>query len=239
MDAIILLGLLMLLGGGGGQTPDQPEELDEPPRDDQEPPPMPPAPDDVSPEQIRAIATSLGLDARWGDFLVAVAWGESRWKPRAINEGDASAARKGYRRATDDSWLTGCEIPADRWEIGSVGLYQLLPTSGMAAWRGTAFACRDPITTLQDPTLATIAAIQYARRVMGWRAWRDGPRTWQAMRNAWRAPGLADDDRPDIRDRFERALASVGLPASFADEKVTPLPSGFDPLQEAMTYVGE
>ncbi len=234
MEIVILFGLLFLFGGrgGSGSAPAEPQpepETPELPPPEEVPEPRPPNPEvdlvppgPVSPGEIRGIAAELGLPSSWGDFLAAVAEGESRRHPAAINEADAWAARAGYDRNT---WLHDCDVPRERYEVGSVGLYQLLPSSGMRAFKGTPYQCMDPIEALSDPYLATIAAVQYARRVMGWSAWKNSDKTWRALRHGWRSPGLTDDDRPDIDARFAAALGRIGLPESFMDGQVPKLPT--------------
>ena len=118
-----------------------------------------------------------------------------------------------------------------------MGLYQILPANGLAPWWNTPYACMDPIEALSHPDVATIAAVEYARRSMRWSDWARSDKTWGALRRAWRSPGLSDADRPDIDKRFAKQLKRIGIPESFAGEKVTPIPGGFDPVELVSRFV--
>lgn len=177
----------------------------------------------MTPAELDAAMQSWGIsDPTWRAFLLATARRESRFSVGAINRNDASAARRGWRR--NAAKYEGCDVPPERYQVGSVGLYQLLPTSGMEAFRGTPMACADPIATLSDPHAATYAAVAYARRVRGWKAWRDGPRTLTAMAAAWAAPSRARDPAPKYRERMRKHLSALGLNPDLADAKLPPTP---------------
>lgn len=242
---VLILGILVLVALAGGQQQSQPSPQPTPePEPEPEPPALPPPePDDEWPEsevldrqQIEEIASELGLPADWGRFLAAVAWGESRFHTAALNEADASAAQAAYNRNRDR--YDECPWPEERYTRGSYGLYQMLPANALAAWWGTEFQCIDPIAALTDPYLSTIAAVEYARRVMRWSDWAASDRDWFALRRAWRAPGLADEDRPDVDNRFRQALEAVGLSESWARQKVPALPS-WDIEEVTAPYVEE
>lgn len=179
--------------------------------------------DTMTPEELDAALQQWGIDdPTWRAFILATARRESRFRAGAINRNDASAARRGWRR--NAAKYEACDIPPERYQIGSVGLYQLLPTSGMQAFLGTPMACADPIVTLSDPHAATYAAVAYARRVRGWKAWRDGPRTLTAMAAAWSAPSRARNPAPKYRERMRKHLAALGLDPDLADAELPPTP---------------
>ena len=179
--------------------------------------------DTMTPEELDAALQQWGIaDPTWRAFLLATARRESRFRTGAINRNDASAARRGWRR--NAAKYEECDVPPDRYQVGSVGLYQLLPTSGMEAFRGTPMACADPIATLSDPHAATYAAVAYARRVRGWKAWRDGPRTLTAMGAAWSSPSKSRSPGPVYRERMRKHLKALGFDPDLADAQLPPTP---------------
>jgi len=227
-------GILWLLFGRGGRD----AEGGEPPPGEPPPPPAdttPAAEVDLSQlpdgaQPIIAQVRGLGLDDQWAIFLSAVAYTESRFSLSAKNTspGERAAAKRGYDR--NASWLATCGLPEAAYTWGSGGWYGFLPTSLMAAWRYAkkSLRCMDPREVVKDPRLSTIAAIDYARRVMRWPDWGRSQGDWYALRRAWASPGLSDASRPDIDSRFRAALQAIGVPPEWATGKVPPVPPTWD-----------
>jgi len=163
--------------------------------------------DPVAPDEIRRLAAPIERAADWpglGDFLVAVAWHESRGNARAVNpEGGPNAAR---------------------------GLLQIRPRSS-----NNQGVVDDPSLLLQPAINVAIGADYAYRMVRRW--YRDVDAAlkpdWLAIRRGWACPALvADVDEiksipgcppsADVRARFLRSLAAVGLPATFAEQPAEP-----------------
>ena len=97
--------------------------------------------------------------------------------------------------------------------------------------RRTAYAMPRSEAILRDPVLSTVIASDHAVRAVR-RARQLGARgDWLAVRRWWKFPSLVDDDNEDeevsyggksrgypsagVRERFDKALQAVELPAEF------------------------
>ena len=197
---------------------------------------------------LRGMAREAGMDSDWENFLAAVAWRESKWFPRValgraervnvpnvkvnggpIGNAEAAAALLAYDRNADE--YKSCPWPRMRYGFGSGGWYGLLPANALWSFKATPAFCIDPQVAVFDPWDSTILAIGYAQRLMRWKSFRARP-TWRTLNRGWAAPSLMDGSPPEqvakTDARFLKALARLGLPASFADEKVPELPAGWN-----------
>ncbi len=234
MDLAILALIILAFAGGNGGADNSTSDGEGAPEPPPEGLPEPGGGPQLDRAQVEQMASELGLDAQWGRFLAAVAAGESDFVTCAINRGDAGAARAAWNRNAEH--YEGCANP-ERYQDGSLGLYQMLPANALKPLWDTPLVCIDPVEALCDPMISTILAVDYARRVMRWSNWGRSPKTWAALRHGWRSPGLTDADRPDIDARMRAQLKRIGIPESFMQEKVTPLPSGWDAAELVAQYV--
>jgi hypothetical protein len=178
------------------------------------------------------MAQSLGLPPAWGTFLAAVAHHESRWHSTAHNKSksEVAASRKAWER--NRAHFAGCGIPDSDYWIGSGGWYGLLPANAIVStFRGTAGICTPP-SAVFDPRMSTILAMGYARALMGWTSYKNSPQTWLNLNRGWAAPGKMNDALPRTDARFFAALKAMGVPASFASERVVSL-GGWSALLQA------
>lgn len=193
----------------------------------------------ASAQEIRDAAARLGVSQDWGTFLAAVAHHESRWNIDAANRSssEAAAARALYE-APQNAWLRDCGNPAEWYSWGSGGWYGMLPASAMRAFSGTPLACEDPRRVLADPLLSTAAALGYAQRLMGWKAWRRSDKSWRALNRGWAAPGKMDQPLEGTDKRWERALRALGVPSSWGRSGIDQLPHGWTPFGAYMAAKG-
>lgn len=158
--------------------------------------------DPQAPTKIRATATPLEALAQWpnlGNFLAAVSYTESRGNPNAGASDYSNDAR---------------------------GRFGLRPLSAKTVEYGYI----DP-NILKKPPIDVVLAADHAARL---EKYADPGQLidWLAVRRGWARPDLVDDvnendDRSrEVRERFETALAAVGLPDSF--KYVPAFPSGYN-----------
>lgn len=185
--------------------------------------------------ELEANAQAAGVDDDWVRFLKAWAYHESRGKPDSLN--DSEKARKGAGRLYDNQreTLGACPWGRAAYSYGAGGWYQLLPVSAVWAFRGTPALCKiNPRRTVFDPWESTLEAIAYAKRSMQRASFKERP-IWRILNRATAAPGLMDERPGDAQyerakqadDAFAKALDRLGIPASFANQRVTPLPPGW------------
>ena len=187
----------------------------------------------------------------WQTFLAAVAHHESRWNPNValgaadladvpagvtlhtspekIARAESRAGLKALARNTvradgTAGQLARCDDWTDARYAYSGGWYGLLPANGLvSAFRGTDGVCLDPWSVF-DPWLSTIMAIGYAKGLRGWKSFRRSPQTWIALNRGWKNPGKMDEPQEGSDRRFLKALRAMGIPESFAHQKVVSLP---------------
>ena len=101
----------------------------------------------------------------------------------------------------------------------------MLPANAWHAYTGTSLRCRHPWYLLH-PVDQIVTAIEFARRLKGWSAFKKDP-TWLTLRAGWGNPSLMDD--PQYREttarKFGDQLEKLGIPYAFMKQKVTALPS--------------
>lgn len=170
------------------------------------------------------ILGQLGTPSEWSTFLEVVAYGESRFDPGAQNTtaGEAAAAARAYGYSRGKGRLADSPWPESAYTWGSGGWYGMLPAYAVAAWRGTDLENLDPREVVHDPILSTIAALEYARRVMAWAAF-DG--TWLSLRVGWANPSKLGDPAfvAKIRGHLTKHLQAIGVPPSWMHGRVRPM----------------
>lgn len=186
--------------------------------------------------ELEQNARAAGMSPDWIRFLKAWAWHESKGNPRAANRrpSEAASALALYDRNRDV--LGACPWGPGAYGWGSGGWYGLLPVSAVWAFVGTPALCKvDPQRTVFDPWESTLEAVAFAQRSMKREEFIE-PRTWKILNRATAAPTLMDE-RPgssrferaeDADDRFMAALRALQIPAGFADQRVEPLPNGWN-----------
>jgi hypothetical protein len=180
---------------------------------------------------VRAAAIAIGAPVPWQDFFVLVASRESKfhiavglgaktnaptWVEMHHSAGEASAALKAYDNNAND--LIGC-WPRAAYGFGSGGWYGMLPANALAAFESDAtLRCLHPWTVF-DPTISTIMAAWFARRLSRWKNW-DG--TVISLRVGWGNPSDMGDPaiRELKRDGYVQDCARAGLPHTILDSKL-------------------
>lgn len=234
MEAIALL-LLLALASGGKPAPGEKGA----------------GPYPKGAKAVREQARRAGMDESWVTFLAAVAHHESRWNPR-VAFGDPTQAiippdvklntkPESLARHESQAGLVALKRNRERGDMGyppgryaySGGWFGILPANGLyAAFKGTEGSSMDPWVVF-DPWISTLMAIGYAQGLMGWKSFRRGPRSWLSLNRGWKHPGKMDEAMDGTDNRFFKALKAIGVPASFAHEKVTSLPDDW----HAWTYL--
>ncbi len=190
-------------------------------------PPVKPPPSSSGLKALHAEVARQGGSRDWEIFLGAVAHHESRWNPASHNDsaGEVEASQRAYNR--NASKLANCH-PASAYVIGSGGWYGFLPANAVvSAFRNTPGICIDP-AQIFDPRASTIMAIAYAKNLQGWDSFRASDRTWLALNRGWSVPGKQNIPRPKSDAKFLRGLRAQGIPESFALQKVSALPAGWN-----------
>lgn len=160
-----------------------------------------------APAEIRRLAAPIERATGWdglADFLVAVAWWESRGDATAVNpEGGPNAARGWFQIR-----------PRSSNNQGIVRDPALLLQTGISVGIAADYAYR---------------MVQRWRRDMGVVLVPD----WLAIRRGWACPALVDDvdetasipgcpSSADVREHFLKSLDAVGLPRTFAEQPAEP-----------------
>lgn len=208
--------------GGGGR---QPIDLQESANDNR--------------QWIQFLGQEAGLTDEWIIFWEATAAGESGfsnyiargtthgapdWVKVNSDSGDVSGAKRAFDR---NDYLRGCGHPESQYTFGGAGLWQMFPANAVAAFKGTDYECIDP-WYIFDLAPQYAMAIEYARRIMRWDAFKANP-TWLNLRVGWGSPtsmnkrASLDRMRNDPR-KFGDRLEEIGYPRSFMDRQVDPLP---------------
>jgi hypothetical protein len=193
---------------------------------------------------LQELLAAAGADAEWRRFFLATARGESAFtsnvvlgnpalypkgsKPSALTDtlgpSEASGARVAYQRAIANNRLAGCPWPSSAYSWGSGGWLSMLPANAWYAYEGTSLKCRHPWYLLH-PVDHVIVAMEFARRLMGWSAFKADP-TWLTLRVGWGNPSAMDE--PQARERttskFGEHLEALGLSKAWMNGKVTSLP---------------
>lgn len=163
----------------------------------------------------------LGTPDGWRTFLTAVAYRESRFSLAAENttSGEAAAAARAYRYSRERGRLASSPWPASAYSWGSGGWYGMLPAYAMAAWHGTDLENLDPRAAVHDPIVASIMALEYARRIQGWATF-DG--TWLGLRVGWSNPSLMGNPEfvAKVRARFASDLEALGIAPSWMNRRI-------------------
>lgn len=205
-------------------------------------------------QDIRALASKAGLGEDYTNFLVFVAYGESKgnnlvglgnpalyppwtrthqkWLDKgrpalsSLQKAEAAAAKRGYEKNT---YLHGC-WPKSGYVFGSGGWFGFLPSSALKGFKGTALQCQHPFTVF-DPGTSVVMALKFARGLQGWQQWQNGPQTVLSLRAGWGAPGKMGDTAhlTSKRKKYEKHLDALGIPRSFLDRKLNRL-NNFDPV---------
>ncbi len=176
---------------------------------------------------LQVEVANAGGSRDWEIFLAAVAHHESRWVLASHNDSknERAASQRAYNRNAEK--LAGCH-PEGAYTIGSGGWYGFLPANAVvSAFRNTPGICTDP-SQIWDPRASTIMALAYANNLRGWSSFRNSDRTWLALNRGWSAPGEMNLPRPKSDAKFLRGLRAQGIPESFAMQKVSGLPSGWN-----------
>jgi hypothetical protein len=203
--------------------------------------------------EIRRLSREVGLSKDYEDFLVLTAYGESRgnnlvglgnparfppWTrtyERWVEQGRpalTSAQRREAKRAEEGydarPWLHGC-WPRIVYTFGSGGLFAMLPSTALAAYRGTELQCQHPWTVFDAPT-SFVMALATIVRLQRWSQWKENP-TILALRVGWGLPRNMNDSAvlADRRKRYTEHCKAVGIHPSLLDRRPTPLPT-FDPV---------
>lgn len=240
MNALVaiaaLLGLALVAGGGGGSLPPGT------------------AINKKGFQEIRQLSARAGLGQDYTNFLIFVAYGESkgnnlvglgnpalyppwtRTHQKWLDDGqpalsnaqrkEARAATSGYNRS---AYLHGC-WPKSGYVFGSGGWFGFLPSSALKGYKDTALQCQHPFTIF-DPVNSVVMALKFIRGLQGWKAWRDGPQTVLALRAGWGLPSKMDDTAhlASKRAKYEKHLDALGIPRSFLDRRLNRL-NNFDPV---------
>lgn len=217
-------------------------------------PPAPPAePDIVFPVfegqdgafMLQELLKAAGPDGEWRRFFLATARGESAFTSNVVlgnpalypkgskpspqtdrlGASEANGARMAYDRAVSQNRLAGCPWPSSAYSWGSGGWLAMLPANAWYAYKDTSLKCRHPWYLLH-PVDHVVTAIEFARRLTGWSAFKAEP-TWLTLRVGWGNPSAMDD--PQARERvalkFGDQLQALGLAKAWMYEKVTVLPT--------------
>lgn len=173
----------------------------------------------------------------WRIFFDATAHGESRWNSDVglgdaalapawarmnTSQSEARASCVAYDRQRDRGRLAGSGYARSRYCFGSGGFFAMLPANAIAgAFRGSALERLDPYAVF-DPRIAVVMAVDYARRLLGWSAFKQNP-TWLTLRVGWSNPSLMADPafRAKVRQRFTKSLRAIGVSPSWMDRRVT------------------
>lgn len=201
--------------------------------------------------ELRALAEQAGLSEDWVTFLSAVAHHESKWNPSVglglpgrvnipgvtvrehgkLGKYEAAAALMAYDRHPER--FEDCPWPRMRYGFGSGGWFGLLPANALASYMGNPEGiCLDPQFSVFDPWSSVVLATDYARRLTKWKSFAAGGGTWKVLNRGWAAPGNMDGTPAErvarSDERWERALKALGIPSSWGNRRVAPLPSGWD-----------
>lgn len=193
---------------------------------------------------LEDLLEATGLDGQWRRFFLSTARGESGFtsnivlgdpklyphgsKPSSLTDtlgpGEAKGARTAYDRAVEQKRFDGCPWPASAYTWGSGGWLGMLPANAWYAYLGTSLRCRHPWYLLH-PVDHVVTAIEFARRLMGWKTFTANP-NWLRLRVGWGNPSAMDDVqvREAVAKKFGVQLEALGVDKAFMLEKVTPLP---------------
>ncbi len=158
--------------------------------------------DPDAPRRIRQYAAPIEAAAGWeglGDFLVALAFTESRGNPRALGDGGSSGGwfqMKRGARCVDAMGLTARELAEGSEEL------QVLLAACHARRLGSVWA-------------SSGQAVE----------WRDIRRGWAFPKWTKQSYRTSSDTQKNRR-HFDKGIRAAGLPASFATRRT--FPSGFD-----------
>lgn len=191
-------------------------------------------------ERLLAVA---GYDQDWRRFWHATAAGESGHTPRsylgraalappnaALSPSIARLGERAYEAGrsayASSPWLSSCPWPADRYAFVG-GEFQQIAAYAMKAFEGTSQACMDPWSLLESE-VAVVTSMEQARRILGHPSFAARP-TWANLRAGWGAIANLDDDAAiaeimNKRNGFGEQLDALGVPRSWANERVTSLP---------------
>jgi soluble lytic murein transglycosylase-like protein len=172
--------------------------------------------DRYAPARIRAYAAPIEELANWpglGDFLVAVAWTESRGNPAAVNHKEA-----------------GSPNVARGW-------FQLRPSSARVGDLGLG-----PDALFDEPTAVALAAWYAARlrkfaksgQKIDWLAVRRG---W-ALPSRVSDTGESNERSVDTRKRFADGVAHADLPSSFMYQRAFPSDYHWPGIEAVFNAVG-
>lgn len=205
-------------------------------------------------QDVKRLAAQAGLDEDYQNFLVFVAFGESRgnnlvglgdpalfppWTvthTKWVNNGrpvlsdaqrnEARAATKGYDNSPH---LHGC-WPRSGYVFGSGGWFGFLPSTALSRLRNTELRCQHPFTVF-DPASSIVYAMLNIRGLQQRGDWDRSPKNVWALRVGWGLPSAMDDPTrlAQRRKKYENHLRALGIPTSFLDKKLPPLGS-FDPV---------
>jgi hypothetical protein len=173
-------------------------------------------------DELQGLAAQAGIPQAWRDFLVFLAWGESRGDPNAHNDSpsEVDASIRAWERVRDRFAL--CVWPPLEYQQGSGGLFGFLMPIGLAQIPES-YRCLRPDQVF-DPRVSLAMAIGYARGLMRWDGYERRP-SWLSLRHGWSRPsqmGVRSElDR--VRPAYREHAAAVGLPAAWLDRRPPPL----------------
>lgn len=230
IGAVLGMGLVLATSSGS------PEKCEPEPPFPEPPPPLPPTPpspprsgggwaDVDAPRRIRELAQRvievtgwIGLD----DYLVAVAWTESRGNSQAGSSEHDNSAR---------------------------GWFGMRPNSALA--HELAPLARTQPNLLKHESWAVALAAWYGYRLRGY-ASRGQTINWLALRRGWALPRLVSDVEEvaevpryqpgersaDVRRRFEAAVVKAGLDDYFMSERAFPPGFSWPGISPVLRAVG-
>lgn len=202
-------------------------------------------------EELESVLQKADLSEDWKIFLLATAWGESKWNSDvglgpndavgrppwlqpstmsgSLQRSEAQAAKIAYDRNKD---RLGNAYPESMYTWGSGGYFGLLPANAVYAGFGKSSGVNP--WGVAEPDTSVVMAMGFAKRLMGWNAFRLGGSTWLTLRTGWGDPGsMADvDAKSEMGRKFDRALDALGVPRSWKYTQVKPYrgPLGFELL---------
>lgn len=199
---------------------------------------------------LRALSEAEGLHPDWVAWVLLTARGESGFTSNVVlgdpalyptgsvpsastatlGPAEASGARTAYTRAREQGRLN-CPWPESAYTWGTGGWLAQFAPNAWTAYEGTPLACRHPWYLLH-PVDTVVTAVETLRRLSGWSAWKANP-TMLTARTAWGNPSKMGD--PDYRAKVLAGAMgdaeALGLPPSFFDRPLPPLPPAGDVYQ--------
>jgi hypothetical protein len=180
------------------------------------------------------LAAAPGLDQTQRDFLIFVAYGESRWSSGAANKSasEARAAGVAYDRHAD-FFKAECPEPRVGYVWGSGGWFGMLPANGVWLLRNS-LPCW-PGSYVFDPAASITAAIAFARALQGWEGFKANP-TVANLRIGWGNPSaMSKPHDPAKIAKFREHARKAGFDETFILRPVKRFPGNFAAIFAALS----